>query len=325
MRRLINALSGLVFCLAPALPANVLAQSFPVKPIRLVTQYAPGSSGDTSLRMIAPAISQSMGQPLVIENRAGAGGVLAAEQVLRAQPDGYTLVASSSAVYVLRPFLVKSNSFDPAKDFTPVTLYQEAITVLVANPASGPGSLREMLDQARANPGKLAYGSSGIGTEGHLTGEEITELTGFKLTHVPYKASAQALLDTVSGQLPMSFAIYAAALPFITSGKVRALAVVMDARTTRLPEVPAIAEVIPGFEAPPSWTGIFGPAGMPAALTRRIQSEFAKAAKDPETRANLIKSGFDVVASTPEELATRMKREIALIARLVKAAGIKPE
>jgi tripartite-type tricarboxylate transporter receptor subunit TctC len=319
-------LARIAFCTgAFALPFSAFAQSFPVKPIRIVTQYAPGSSGDTSLRIVAPTMSRSLGQPVLIDNRAGAGGILAAEQVLRAQPDGYTLVASSSALYVIRPFLVKSMPFDPARDFTPVTLYQEAITLLVANPSFLPNSLKELLDHARSNPGKVAFGTSGIGTEGHLTGAEIAELTGVNMTHVPYKASAQALLDTVSGQLPTSFAIYAAALPFLNSGKVKPLAIVMDGRSARLPNVPAISEVIPGFESPTSWTGIFGPAGMPPALARRIQSEFAKAAKDPETLAKLTKGGFDVVASDPDQFAARMKREIALIARLVKAAGIRPE
>jgi tripartite-type tricarboxylate transporter receptor subunit TctC len=311
--------------IASTLPSSAISQSFPLKPVRIVTQYEPGSSGDLSLRIVAPVISKSWGQPVVIDNRPGAGGILAAEQVHRSEPDGYTLAASSSALYLIRPFLVKTMPFDPAKDFTPVTLYQEAITFLVAQPSLAPNSIKELLDYARTNPGKVAFGTSGIGTEGHLAGEEIMELAGIKMTHVPYKSSALALRDVVSGQLQTSFSIYVSILPFLNAGKIKVLAVVKDARSPRLPDVPAIAEAIPGFEAPASWTGIFGPAGMPPALARRIQSEFARAAKEPETAARLAEGGFDVVASTPEEFSARMRREFALIARLVKAAGIKPE
>jgi tripartite-type tricarboxylate transporter receptor subunit TctC len=315
-------LTAIAACVASG---AALGQAFPAKPIRIVTQYDPGSSGDLSLRIVAPAISKSVGQPVVIENRPGAGGILAADAVRRAEPDGYTLAGSSSALYVIRPFLVKTMPFDPLKDFTPITLYQEAITFLVANPAFPSGSFKDMLDNARANPGKIAFGTSGIGTEGHLAGEEIMELTGVKLTHVPYKSSALALRDVVSGELQTSFSIYVSILPFLKTGKVKALAVVKDTRSPRLPDVPAISEIVPGFEAPASWTGIFGPAGVPPALARRIQSEFARAAKDPETAAKLSEGSFDVVASTPEDFAARMKKEIALIGRLVNAAGIKPE
>ncbi|MSQ52508.1 MAG: tripartite tricarboxylate transporter substrate binding protein [Betaproteobacteria bacterium] len=307
------------------LPGIALSQSFPVKPIRLISQFVPGSAGDTSLRITTPTMSQSLGQPVVIDNRAGAGGLVAAQQVLTAPPDGYTLLASSSAFYIVRQFLVKDMPFDPPKHFTPVTLYQHAISFLVAHPSFPPGSLHSMIEFARGNAGKVTFGTSGVGTEGHLSGDQIMERTGVNLVHVPYKASALALADTVSGRIATSFSIYAAALPFINSGKIKVLAVVLDTRSSRLPSVPAVAEAIPGFEAPSSWTGIFSPAGMSPALARRIQSEFAKAAKDPATLAKLTQGGFDVVATPPEEFAESIKREVALITRLVKASGIKPE
>jgi tripartite-type tricarboxylate transporter receptor subunit TctC len=306
-------------------PAFALSQQYPSKPIRIVTQYDPGSSGDLSLRITAPAVSRSIGQPVIIDNRPGAGGILAADQVRRADPDGYTIAASSSALYVIRPFLVKSMPFDPLKDFTPVTLYQEAVTFLVANPSFPANSLKEFLDYARANPGKVSFGTSGIGTEGHLAGEEVMELAGIKLVHVPYKSSAVALRDVVGGQLPTSFSIYASIAPFHKAGKVKVLAAVKETRSARMPDVPALTEAIPGFEAPASWTGLFAPAGLPPAITRRIHAEFAKAAKEPDVAAKLMEGGFDVVATPPEEFAARMRKEIALIGRLVKAAGIKPE
>ncbi|MFM9972414.1 MAG: Bug family tripartite tricarboxylate transporter substrate binding protein [Burkholderiales bacterium] len=307
------------------MPGLAWPQSFPTKPIRLVSQFVPGSAGDTSLRITTPAMSQSMGQPIIIDNRAGAGGLVAAQQVLTAPPDGYTLLASSSAFYIVRQFLVKDMPFDPPKHFTPVTLYQNAISFLVTHPSFPPNSMQGLIEYARANPGKVNFGTSGIGTEGHLSGDQLMELTGVKLVHVPYKASALALADTVSGQIATSFSIYAAALPFINSGKIKVLAVVQDTRSSRLPAVPTVAEIVPGFEAPASWTGIFSPAGMSSALTRRIQSEFAKAAKDPATAIKLAQGGFDVLASPPEEFAESIKREVALITRLVKVSGIKPE
>ncbi|MSQ52507.1 MAG: hypothetical protein EXR28_11525 [Betaproteobacteria bacterium] len=313
-------------CIGLAAPGTAFCQNYPVKPVRLVSQFVPGSSGDTSLRIISTAISNSLGQPVVMDNRAGAGGLLAAQQVLSAPPDGYTILASSSAFYVVRPFVVKDNPFDPAKSFTPITLYEEAFSFLVAHPAFVPNTMKEVLDYARENPNRVTFGTSGIGTEGHLSGEQIMKLTGVKLTHVPYKASALALADTVSGQISTSFAIHALALPFISAGKIKAIAVVSNARLPRVPGLARVSEAIADFEAPSSWTGIFGPVGMPAALARRIQAEFAKAAKDPQTAAKLIEGGFHyVAASPPEEFSARLQREIALTSSLVKAAGIKPE
>jgi tripartite-type tricarboxylate transporter receptor subunit TctC len=312
-------------CIA-ALPSLASAQGYATKPIRLVSQFVPGSAGDTSLRLFTPALSQSLGQPVVMDNRAGAGGLLAAQQVLPAAPDGYTLLASSSAFYVVRPFIVKDMPFDPAKSFTPITQYEEAFFVLVAHPSVPANSMAELIEHARANPGAVTYGTSGIGTEGHLSGEQIAGLTGAKLSHVPYKAGLLALTDTVSGQISASFGVHVLAMPFVASGKLKVLGIVRNSRLPRTPNIPAMTEAIPAFEAPPSWTGIFGPAGMQPALARRIQSEFAKAAKDPQTLARLAEGGFlDVVASPQEEFAQRLQREIVLIGRLVKAAGIKPE
>jgi tripartite-type tricarboxylate transporter receptor subunit TctC len=313
---------GALACLA-AFAAS--AQPFPAKPIRWVTQFVAGSSGDIALRIVAPPMSRSLGQPVVIDNRAGAGGVLAAEQVMRAPPDGYTILAVSNAVYVTRRFLVREMSFDALKDFAAVTQYLDSYFVWVAAPSFPAGSLREALDLAKKSPGKMNFATSGIGTEGHLTGEQVMELTGVKLLHVPYKAAAQALVDTVTGQVQTALSTYSGALPHVSAGKLRILAVVRDARSARLPDVPTVAEAVPGFEAPSSGVGIFAPAGTPSAILNRIQSEIARASKDPEAQQKLRDGAYEVLASTPEEFTARMKREIALTARLVKSAGIKPE
>ena len=191
------------------------AQAFPSKPIRMVTQFSAGASGDTVVRTVTAPLSELLGQPIVVDNRAGAGGVLAAEIVKSAPPDGYTLFAGTSATQVIRLYLSKSTPFDPVKDFTPVSQLIESVTVLVANPALPVGNVKELVEYARQNPGKVAFGSSGVGSEHHLSGEQINLLTGVQMLHVPYKASVQGLLDVVSGRLQTAYLIYVVALPQI--------------------------------------------------------------------------------------------------------------
>lgn len=322
--------SGLIFLLSiiSALGAAAPlghAQPYPSKPIRLVTPYAPGSSGDGNLRIVAPVISAALGQPLVIDARPGAAGLLAAELVVRAAPDGYTLLASNGAIHVIRPFLAKSMPFDPAKDLTPITQYTSVAACIVAGPSLPAQTLHELLDYARKNPGSVAFGTSGIGSESHLAAEAIMQLTGVKLLHVPYRSGYQAMTEVIAGQLPMSIGTIAAAQPLVASGKLRILAILREKRLARLPDIPAVAEVVPGFEPPPFWTGIFGPSGLSPALAKRISTEFANALKVPEVREKTIQSGNEPVGSTPEEFAASIKRETALIGRIVKDAGIKPE
>src|SRR3954468_10142926 len=184
----LKAAAGIV---ALTLASGALAQAYPSKPIRIVTQYVPGSSGDNSLRFVTPAMSASLGQPVVIENRAGAGGVLAAQTVMNAPPDGYSILASNSATHVIRTFLVKDMPFDPAKDFAPITQYTGGVAAIVVSPNFPASNMKELLDYARANPGKVAFGTSGIGSEHHLSAENIMQLTGVQLLHVPYKSGAQ--------------------------------------------------------------------------------------------------------------------------------------
>jgi tripartite-type tricarboxylate transporter receptor subunit TctC len=201
----------------------------------------------------------------------------------------------------------------------------EAITVIIANPGLPAANLRDLVEYARNNPGKVAFGSSGIGTEHHLSGEQINQLAGVKLLHVPYKASSQALLDVVSGRLPMAFSIYLVALPHIKSGKVKALAVVRDRRTALLPDVPTVAEMVPGFEPPPSWVGIFGPAHLPEPVLKRLNGDIVKVLNLPEPRAKLTGQGLDIVGNTPEEFSAKIRKQKELVARIVKGAGIQPE
>jgi len=305
--------------------AGSLAQSYPSKPIRLVNQFAPGSSGDTTLRTLAPILSQDFGQPVVIDNRAGGGGVVAAELAVRAAPDGYTVLCATSATQIVRAFMVRGSSFDPVKDFTPVTALYSAITLLVAHPSVPVNSMAELIEYARRYPGKLSYGSSGIGTDHHMTGEQIRILTGADIVHVPYKATAQALIDVVTGQLPLTFAITGAAGTFIKSGKIKVLGVVKNQRVALLPDVPSFGEAMPKFQQPPNWTGIFGPAGLPPQVLARLNGAVVKSLHHPDAQARWIANGYEVIGNTPEEFARQIREQTALVAGIVKVAGIKPE
>ncbi|OGA22752.1 MAG: hypothetical protein A3I01_13605 [Betaproteobacteria bacterium RIFCSPLOWO2_02_FULL_65_24] len=301
------------------------AQNYPAKPVHLVTQFAPGSTGDNLCRIMAASMNEVMGQPVIVDNRAGAGGVLAAEQVARAAPDGYSLLVGTTGTQIMRIFLARKSSFDPVKDFTPITEVGETVTLWVANPSFPASSFKDMIDYAKRNPGKVAYGTSGIGSPHHLSGELVKLLTGVEMIHVPYKASAQALQDTVAGQIPTTFAISGLVVPAVRAGKLKALAIVRDVRFKALPDVPTVGEIVPGFETPPSWTGLFGPAGLPQPLLRRIHADVLKALNKPEIRAKLADQHFEVITNeTPEEFAAQIKRQIDLVGKIVKSAGIKP-
>ena len=308
-----------------AIPAIAFTQSYPVKPIRIVTQFQAGSSGDSNMRALVEPLSQYVGQPVIVDNRPGAGGVLAAEHVANSPPDGYSLLAASSATQVIRGWIVKGVSLDPVKSFSAITQLSEPVVVIVANPSMPFNTLPALLEYARNNPGKLSYGSSGIGSEHHLSGEQIRQLTGVDIVHVPYKATAQALLDVVTGQLPLTFTIYAAAGNFINTKKVKAIAVVRKQRVGYLPNLQTVNEVIPQFEEPPMWTGLFGPAALPDPIVRRIYSEAARSLQSPSVRARYAAAGNEAVGSSPAEFAARIKRDNAFVERLVRSSSIQAE
>jgi tripartite-type tricarboxylate transporter receptor subunit TctC len=314
---------AIVFALAVA-PLPALAQNYPVKPVHLVTQFAAGSTGDVLSRILATSMNELGGQPVVVDNRPGAGGVLAAELVARSAPDGYNLLVATTGTQVMRVHLAKIQSFDPVKDFTPITEVGETVTLFVAHPSFAANSMRELLEYAKKNPAKVVYGTSGVGSPHHLSGELIQQLTGIQLTHVPYKASSAALQDTVSGQLMTTFAISGLAVPAVRSGKVKALAINRPGRFSALPDVPTMSEVIPGFETPPSWTGMFGPANMPQPLLRQVHSLLVKALNVPSVKSKLAEGYFEVITNaSPEEYQAQLKREIDLVGKIVKSAKIQ--
>jgi tripartite-type tricarboxylate transporter receptor subunit TctC len=307
-------------CLAA--PLASWAQAYPSKPIRVISQFAAGAGGDVGTRIACVAMSEMLGQPVIIENRAGGGGVLAAEGVAHSAPDGYTLLVSTPGTQVMRLFMAKA-SFDPVKDFQPITAVGQSVAFIIANPAFPPNSMKELLDYARRNPGKVSFGTSGVGSEHHLSAEQIKMLTGVDIVHVPYKAGAQAMTDVISGQIPMSFSISGPVYPALRAGKLKVIAVVAEKRYSRLPDVGTVGEVIPGFEPVQGWIGLFAPAGLPQPILRRLSGDIIKGLSIADTRAKFVDAGFEVILNSPEEFAALIKRQIELVGKILKATGIR--
>jgi tripartite-type tricarboxylate transporter receptor subunit TctC len=313
-----------LFGLAAALCCGTcFGQAYPSKPVRMITVFTPGSSGDFSGRLVAGGLSSLMGQPVVLENVPGASGVLAAQRVVQAAPDGYTLLYSHSGVVISLFHLSRNKPFDPVKDFTPISKATESLTYLVTNPSLPPSSLREFIDYAKTNPGKVAYGSAGVGSPTHMTAEVFSNAAGVDLLHIPYKGVSLALTDIISGNLASGFIISPAIAQALKSGKVKVLAAMGATRSPRLTDIPSVKELMPSYEPPPSWTGVLGPAKMPAALVSRLHSDLGKAMASPDVRAKLADS--DTVASlsaSPAEFAANIQSQSAMIGDVVKRAKI---
>jgi tripartite-type tricarboxylate transporter receptor subunit TctC len=313
-----SLLLALALCSAAA-----QAQSYPTRPIRSIMTVAGGA--DIIARLVAQGLTASLGQPVVVESQAGAGGAIGAEAVARAAPDGYTIMLTSASALVMNRFLSKSAHLDPLKDFSPITKAFETVAVVVTSPAQPFSSIREMIDYAKRNPGKLSYGTSGVGTTHHLSGESIRLLTGIDWVHVPYKGGPPVITDLIGGEIQVGFSILATASPFIASGKVRLLAVNGAKRYHVIPDVPTVGEQLPGYEPPSTWGGYFGPAGMPPAIVARLHDEIVRVLESAAVRAKAEDIGFPIATSTPGEINATIRRDVEYTARIVKAIGIKPE
>jgi len=311
-------------CLALlALAGAAHAQSYPTRPIRSVMTVAGGA--DIVARLVAQGLTRALGQPVVVETQSGAGGAIGAESVARAAPDGYTIMLTSASALVMNRFLSKSARLDPLKDFTPITKAFETVALVVTSPALPVGSMRDLVEYAKSHPGSLSYGTSGIGTTHHLSGESIRLLTGIDWVHVPYKGGPPVITDLIGGEIQVGFSILATAAPFIASGKIKILAVNGAERYHVIGEVPTVTEQLPGYEPPSTWGGYFGPAGMPQAIVVRLHDEIARILNSPEVRAKAGDIGFPVATSTPEELTATIRRDIEYTAKIVTAVGIRPE
>jgi len=320
-----TTLAVLAATIATALPGIAQAQTFPTRAMRMIVPFTPGGPNDIIGRMLAQKMSEQMGQSVIIDNRGGAGGIIGTDAVAKAAPDGYTMLFSGTASLSINPSLYAKLPYDAINDFSPITLVGTAPSILVVNPDLPVKSVKELIDYARANPGKLNYASAGIGTPPHLAGELMSAALGVKMVHVPYNGGAPAMNDVMSGQVQMYFSGISQALPLIKAGKMRALAVTSAKRTAIAPDMPTIAESgIPGFEIG-NWYAIVAPAKTPAPIISRLNAEILKALAGADVKKRFLELAADPIGSTPEELAAYQKAEIAKWARAIKTAGIKPE
>ena len=308
-----------------AAPLIALAQAWPAKPIRLVVPYPPGGSTDLLARTIGQKVGEALGQQIIVDNRAGAGGMLGSDIVARSVPDGYTILLGTGATHGLTLLLSKTVPYDPVKDFTAITAAVEVPIILCVHPSIPGTTARDLLEWAKQNPGKLAFGSSGTGSPHHLSGELFKQVTGIDMVHVPYKGAAPAVQDLIGNQIPAVFTTLSTALPHIRAGKIRAVGFVEAKRQPSVPEIPTIGESVPGYVMPASWLGFFGPAGLPDPILKRLNAEIVKAVQSPDVRARLEAAGMPVVGTSAEEFARMVKDDIETFRKIVSTAGIKPE
>ena len=309
--------------LGTGLPALGQAQTAPwptAKPITYVVPVFPGSTADIIGRIVTQALSESLRQTCVVDNKAGAGGLIGASAVAKAAPDGYTLLGGTSGTHAINISLYKNLPYDPVRDFEPVSLVGSLPNVLVVSPNLGVNSVAELIALLKRDEKARLYGSAGVGTSPHLAGELFSQIIGVPLTHVPYKAQS-GLMDVASGQLAMKFDQLSATMSMVQSGKIKVLAVTSADRISQLPDVPTMIEAgVPGFEIT-SWHAVYAPKGVPKAIIDRLSAEVSKAVKAPGARAKLNELGVEVAGSTPEELAALMAREIPRWAAVIKTSG----
>ena len=322
MNRFRFCLGGLL--LGCALAAPVAAQTYPDHVIRLIVPFPPGGGNDTLGRLVAQRLSSTLGQQVIVDNRPGAGGNLGTELAARAKPDGYTLMLGFVANMAMTPGLGKVN-YDPLTSFTPISMVAQGYQIISVNPAFPAQTIGELIAMAKAKPGTLNYGSGGSGSPLHLVGELFKLRTGTDIQHIPYKGSPQATAAVLAGETEMVFGSVVATLPFVKTGKLRALAVTSPKRIAAAPDVPTLNELgYPGIEAS-SWYGLFAPAGTPPAVIARINTEMVKLARDPEYREQLNKQGQEAISSTPEELNRFMRSEFDTWSRVIKTANLKAD
>ena len=318
------AVIAALVCPASVCPASfAFAADYPTKPITLMIGFAPGGPSDVMARILTRKMEEILKQPLVIENRAGAGGGIAGAAVARAAPDGYTVLLATGSLLAINVSLYKNLGYDPVKDFEPITLVGTQTNVLYTHPSVPVKSLGELIAYAKANPGKLTFGSGGIGTPAHLAGELLKIEAKIDMTHVPFRGTGPALQAVIGGHVPMAYNPPSPLIPHLQSGAIRAIAITTLKRTAVLPEVPTIAELgFPGFEAM-TWHALVAPAGTPKEVVTMLHRATVATLYDAEVRKALTDLGVDVVANTPEELGAYLKSEIPKWAAIVQASGAR--
>ena len=307
----------------PALPSVAFAQAWPSKPIKWVVPFAPGGTTDILARTVGEKLGAALGQPVIVENRPGAGGGVGADFVAKSPPDGYTLVGGTISTHAINASLYKSLPYDPVRDFVPITLIARLPNLLVINPNVPAKNVAELVALMKANPGKYTFASSGNGTSQHLSGELFKSIAGVDMQHVPYKGSPPALQDVVGGQVTMTFDNITTALPLAKAGNLRALAVTTAQRSAVAPEIPTMAEAgLAGYEIG-SWQGVFAPAGTPPEIVRRLNTEIVRILKSPEIHDKLIALGAEPVGNSVDEFTAMVKSEVAKWGDVVKRSGAR--
>ena len=316
-----SALGAMLF----AISGSAVSQAWPVKPIRVIVPFPPGATLDTMTRLVTQKTAESTGQPFVVENRAGANGMIGSEFVAKSAPDGYTILATTTSTHISAPYLVRKLSYDPRKDVTPITAAVDAVTVLAVNPEMPVNSVRELVDYLKKYPGKVSYGSAGVGNAFHLVGEIFQSSQGVSLLHVPYKGIIQAVQETASGQVNMVFSSVNNVLPLMRAGKLRVLSTINPQRWSQLPDLPAAPETLPGFTRPDSWFGFLGPANMPGPLLDRVNTELVKGLKSPDLAPKFDAMGLVVIANSAADFHKMYMAGFEVYGKIIKAAGIQPE
>ena len=304
---------------------NSNAQQWPAKPVRMVVPFSAGGFADNSIRSISERLSARLGQPVVIENKAGASGNIGTSEVAKSAPDGYTFLLGFDGTMVINPHVFARTGFDTLRDFAPVTKLGDGGIIIVAHPSVAANNLRELIALAKAKPGTLSYGSSGTGGTSHLACELLSQRAGIELLHIPYKGGGQAIIDVVGGQIPLVCTAIATAQSFLKSGKLKGIGISSTARSPATPEVPTFIESgLPGLSVN-SWIGILAPAKTPPAIVSRMQKDIAAVLQLPEIRERYAVLGIEPVGSTPEEYAAEIRSDLARWEAVVKKAGVRVE
>ena len=303
---------------------RAFAQAYPQRPINLIVPWAPGGSTDILARIVALHLHQSMGQPVVIENRTGGAGNIGTGAVARATADGYTILFNTMSVHTMNHALIATMPFDGVKDFSPITLLAYVTNTMVVHPSVPANTLPEFIAYAKANPGKIAYASSGPGSTNHLCAAMLEKMAGIEMLHVPYRGGAPAVADTVGGQVQLFFTAGTQSLEHVKAGRLKLLAVTEAKRSPFLPEVPTVAETVPGYEMT-VWYGAFGPPGMPKEIVSKLNGEIARALFLPEVKGRMDAIAVEVASSTPEELGERMRKDAEKWGGIIKSIGITPQ
>lgn len=314
---------GATITMTPALAAD--ATNWPTQPVKLIVPFAPGGTSDVLAREIAARLQVALKQTVVVDNKAGAGGVLGADSVAKAAPDGYTVLLGTIATHAINPALMPKMPYKADRDFAPVILLGKISNVLLIGPGAQARTVKDIVAAAKAKPGDITFASAGQGTSQHLSGEVFRLMTGADLTHVPYKGSAPAIQDVMGGQVPMSFETVTVALPQIKAGKVKAVAVTSAKRSAQLPDVPTLAESgVPGFDVS-SWQALYLPAGTPPAIVAKLNAEVQKIVAQPEVKARMESLGLEYAPNTPAQFTEFQKAEQARWAKVIKDGNVKPD